>query len=83
MSGLSYDCEAVVEQLDAYHRGELSPAETAAFKEHLARCRDCLCIEQNEQALLARLRATCRDCCPEELRARILKLCSDPGLRGE
>ncbi|MES2124256.1 MAG: zf-HC2 domain-containing protein [Gemmatimonadota bacterium] len=83
MSGLPYDCEAVLDKLDAYHQGELSPEETEAFTAHLARCRKCLCIEQHEQAFLARLRAAGRDCCPEALRERILKLCGDPGCRGE
>ena len=80
MTGLSFDCQAVLERLDAYRLGELTPAEREAFCAHLARCRKCLCVEQHEQALLERLRSTCRDCCPEELRQRILKQC---GCQGE
>ena len=83
MTTISYDCQAVLKSLDAYRNGELTPAETEAFAAHLAACRHCLCVEQHEQALLERLRATCRDCCPEALRQRILTLCDDPKCRGD
>lgn len=77
MSEISYDCRAVLEQLDAYRNGELTPAETKAFCAHLAACQHCLCAEKHEQALLERLRATCRECCPDGLRERILKQCGE------
>ncbi len=83
MTGLSFDCQAVLDRLDAYRLGELTPAETDALCAHLAECRQCLCVEKHEQALLERLRATCRNCCPEELRQRILKQCSEPGRQSE
>lgn len=81
MTDLSMDCQAVLEQLDAYRLGELSPAEAEAFNTHLANCRRCLCAEKQQQALLERLRATCKNCCPEELRQRIMQACNEPGSR--
>ena len=83
MNRVSFDCQAVLDRLDAYRHGELTPAETEAFSAHLAACRKCLCVEKHEQALLERLRATCHDCCPDDLRQRILKQCHEPGCRGE
>ena len=83
MTTISYDCHAVLERLDAYRNGELTPTELEAFAAHLAACLHCHCVEKHEQALLERLKATCRDCCPDELRRRILTLCNDPECRGE
>lgn len=79
MTELSFDCRAVLERLDAYRLGELTSAEAGALCAHLTHCRKCLCVEKQEQALLERLRSTCRDCCPEELRQRIRDQC---GCRG-
>ncbi|MES2305481.1 MAG: zf-HC2 domain-containing protein [Gemmatimonadota bacterium] len=79
MSELSFDCQAVLDRLDAYRLGELSASETDAFCAHLAECRKCLCEEKQQQALLERLRATCRNCCPEELRRRVMQACGCKG----
>lgn len=79
MTELAFDCCAVLERLDAYRLGELTPAEAEALCAHLATCRNCVCVEKQEQALLERLRAACHDCCPEELRRRIIKACGCQG----
>lgn len=83
MTMLSFDCQAALQRLDAYRHGELTPAETEAFCAHLAACQKCRCVEKHELALLERLRATCRNCCPDELRQRILAQCSEPGCQGD
>lgn len=77
MTTLPMDCQAALERLDAYRRGELSPEEAVGLRAHLDRCRKCLCIEQHERALVERLRAAGNGCCcPEKLRERIVKQCT-------
>jgi anti-sigma factor RsiW len=72
------DCDGMVKQLDAFHRGELSDAETEALRHHLETCRHCTCIERHEQAFLERLRAMGKnDCCPEALKARVRAQCAE------
>jgi hypothetical protein len=72
MTSLPFDCEAVLERLDAFRRNELSLEETRALERHLEACRHCLCIEHYERAFLDRLKAAGVTCtCPEALRARI------------
>jgi hypothetical protein len=72
------DCDTMVKQLDAFHRGELTADETEALRLHLEECRHCTCIERHEQAFLERLRAM-GQCggCPEELKAKVLKRCAE------
>ena len=79
MTELAFDCRAVLERLDAYRLGELTPAERDALCAHLATCKYCVCVEKQEQALLERLRATCQNCCPDELRRRIMAACGCKG----
>lgn len=72
MTTLPFDCEAVLERLDAFRHHELSPEETRALERHLDACRRCLHAEQFERAFLERLKAAGLHCgCPEALRDRI------------
>jgi hypothetical protein len=72
------DCAAMLKQLDAFHRGELSDDDTEALRHHLLECRHCTCIERHEQAFLQRLRAMGKSgCCPEALKARVRAQCAD------
>jgi len=71
------DCKQLEQELDAFHRGELSDDETEALRRHLAECRHCACIERHEQAFLERLRAMGKSgCCPEALKTRVLQQCA-------
>ncbi len=71
------DCKQLEQELDAFHRGELSDDETEALRRHLAECRHCACIERHEQAFLERLRAMGKSGgCPAALKARVLQQCA-------
>lgn len=77
MTNTPCDCATMLKQLDAFHRGELSAAETEALRHHLEECRHCTCIERHEQAFLERLRAMGGvDCCPEALKAKVRAQCA-------
>ena len=54
MTDLPYDCEAVLGQLDALRRGELTRTQIAAMQMHMEACQKCLCIERYERAFLER-----------------------------
>lgn len=72
------DCKQLEQELDAFHRGELSDDQTEALRVHLAECRHCACIERHEQAFLERLRAMGpRGGCPEALKAKVLQQCAE------
>lgn len=72
------DCKQLEDELDAFHRGELSDDQTEALRRHLTECRHCACIERHEQAFLERLRAMGKaDCCPEALKAKVMQQCAE------
>ena len=71
MSDLPYDCEAVLDKLDAFRRGELNHDEIEAMNIHMAACQKCLCIERFERAFLSRLKAMGSVPCPEALRMKV------------
>ncbi len=74
MTELPPDCQAVLDHLDALRRGELPPDDAATLRRHLDGCKRCLCVEQYEQAFLARIKALTRRCsCPEPLRERVAR----------
>lgn len=71
MTDLPYDCEAVLDQLDALRRGELSRTQIAAMQAHMEACQKCLCIERYERAFLERLKAMGSPPCPDALREKV------------
>ncbi len=78
MTNTPCDCAAMVKQLDAFHRGELSTDQTEMLRRHLEECRHCTCIERHEKAFLERLRAMGRSgCCPEALKAKVRAQCAE------
>jgi len=71
MTDLPSECEEVLNQLDAFRRGELNHDEIAEMKVHLDACAKCLSVERFERAFLARLRAMGSPPCPDALREKI------------
>lgn len=78
MTAPGCDCQEILDQLDAFHRGELDAAATEALRLHLAACRHCDDIARHEAAFLARLHAMRREPCPEPLRDRVRRQCAEP-----
>ena len=77
MSGV--DCAQALIHLDDYLKRELTPELMGEVRQHLERCRECFKQAQFEENFLAMLETrAARECCPQQLRARILDL-----LRGE
>lgn len=67
------DCIKAGEELDAFVRGELPLDEAERMRRHLDECGHCADVSRYEQAFRERLRQAGRhDCCPEELRQRIV-----------
>ncbi len=80
MTDLPYDCEAVLGQLDALRRGELTRTQIAAMQMHMEACQKCLCIERYERAFLERLKAMGSPPCPDALREKVAAaLAADDG----
>ena len=80
MTDLPYDCEAVLDQLDALRRGDLTKKQIAAMQTHMDACQKCLCIERYERAFLERLKAMGSPPCPDALRAKVAAaLAADDG----
>lgn len=71
MTDLPYECEAVLNQLDALRRDELTHDEIATLQAHMEVCQRCLSVERYERAFLARLKAMGSPPCPEALRAKV------------
>jgi anti-sigma factor (TIGR02949 family) len=72
MTALSADCQACLDQLDAFRRGEMSASEMAALQAHIDSCRHCFTYKHSEDALLQRLLEATRTArCPDELRQAI------------
>ncbi len=71
MTDLPYECEAVLNKLDAVRRGELTHDEISTMQAHMEVCQRCLSIERYERAFLARLKAMGSPPCPEALRTRV------------
>jgi anti-sigma factor (TIGR02949 family) len=72
MTTLSPDCQACLDQLDAFRRGEMSAAEMATLQAHIDSCRHCFSYKNSEDALLQRLLDAARTArCPDELRQAI------------
>ena len=66
------ECEAALEQLDAFRRGELGADDLLLMQRHLDECGRCLAFNKHEEAFLDRLVSVARSArCPEELRANI------------
>jgi anti-sigma factor (TIGR02949 family) len=69
------ECEAALEQLDAFRRGELPPDDMQLLRIHLDACRRCFSYKLHEEAFLDRLVAAARNStCPEELRATVYRM---------
>lgn len=69
------ECETVLQQLDAFRRGELPAGDMQLMRGHLEACRRCFSFKCHEEAFLDRLVATAQHCsCPEELRATIYRM---------
>jgi anti-sigma factor (TIGR02949 family) len=67
------DCEQAIAYLDDYLKQELTPELLVEVRQHLERCRECLCLARFEKNFLAMLETRARrETCPGELRARIL-----------
>jgi anti-sigma factor (TIGR02949 family) len=67
------DCEQAIAYLDDYLKRELTPELVVEVRQHLERCRECLCLARFEENFLTMLEARARrETCPGELRARIL-----------
>jgi DNA-binding FrmR family transcriptional regulator len=69
------DCEAALDQLDAFRRGELDAGDMLSLQHHLEECRRCYAFNQHEAAFLDRLISAARNCsCPDELRAAVYQI---------
>ena len=69
------ECETAIEQLDAFRRGELAPADMQSLRDHLDACRRCFSFKLHEEALLDRLLAAARSStCPDQLRATVYQM---------
>ncbi len=69
------ECEAALQQLDAFRRGELDHGDLESLQRHLEDCRRCYAFNQHEAAFLDRLITAARNCsCPDELRATIYQI---------
>ena len=67
------DCEQAIAYLDDYLKRELTPELVVEVRQHLERCRECLCLARFEENFLTMLETRARrETCPGELRARIL-----------
>jgi anti-sigma factor (TIGR02949 family) len=73
------DCVKAMDNLADYLKRELTPELMVEVRQHIERCRDCFKQAQFQENFLAMLETrAARECCPRQLRARILDL-----LRGE
>jgi hypothetical protein len=69
---LSAECQACLEQLDAFRRGEMAASDMASLQAHIDSCRHCFSYKRNEDAMLQRLLDATRNAhCPEDLRQAI------------
>lgn len=69
------ECEAALNQLDAFRRGELPPQEMTSLRAHLDACRRCYSYKLHEEAFLDRLVNAARNAkCPEDLRSTIYQM---------
>jgi anti-sigma factor RsiW len=55
------NCQSCIDFLHDYLTGELSAAERATFKEHLARCPECVAYLETYQETIKLGKAACRD----------------------
>jgi anti-sigma factor (TIGR02949 family) len=68
------DCREAVARLQDYLKHELTPERAEELKAHREYCRPCLGHARFEQRFLEMLEAKARrSCCPDELRARIMR----------
>lgn len=69
------ECEAALQQLDAFRRGELAASDLHSLQMHLEECRRCYAFNRHESAFLDRLITAARHSrCPEELRANVYQM---------
>jgi anti-sigma factor (TIGR02949 family) len=74
MTHRAMDCREAVELLQDFLKQELTAERAAAVRAHLDRCTHCEGHACWERAFLAALRtAGRRECCPEALRAELLR----------
>lgn len=81
---LDMDCRSAVEVLHEYLRHELTPDIAEQVRAHIEKCRHCLDSVHFEQNYLALLEAKAKaQCCPDEVRERILTTLRSAAQGGE
>ncbi len=76
------DCDSALDQLFAFLDGELDGDLEQRLEAHVARCKHCFERADFERRFLAALKQAkeCAECCPKELRERVLATLRAEGL---
>jgi anti-sigma factor (TIGR02949 family) len=69
----SLECREAIARLQDYLKQELTPERAGELRAHLEHCRPCEGYARFERSFLEMLEARAHHCCPEELRARVLR----------
>ena len=70
----SLECREAIARLQDYLKQELTPKLTGELRAHLEHCRPCESYARFERSFLEMLEARAGHCCcPDELRARVLR----------
>ncbi|MDO5750147.1 MAG: mycothiol system anti-sigma-R factor [Rothia sp. (in: high G+C Gram-positive bacteria)] len=69
----AHPCEKTLQRLWEYLDNALSPEDVEQVREHLAKCSECDQQRELEQLVRDKVRSSCAESAPEELKASLLE----------
>jgi anti-sigma factor (TIGR02949 family) len=67
-------CQEALDLLDEYLRQELTPEHMARITDHFEKCRPCFSQAEFQRSYLLMIEAKAKgQCCPDDLRRRVLE----------